>query len=371
VIDEHDVRGMLQRRASAISSMPTDPDVAVRRARLRLTRTGIVGTVTAVFLVVGLISGIRILDLSKETSPALPSESSILHEGEVLELGSNNTLVATDTATRGQRTLAQCTECAGIRQFAASAGGRWIAYDAIFCLATCGEDVYPGAGIWVVGAAGPPVHVTTDLFPGKWAWSPTAEQLALAVGGGKGSELFLLDPATGERTSIVTTEGAIPALAWSPDGSTIAYAAGKPSEPSGNFIVHPGADPERIGGPYIVPLCCVEVTRGIESLVWSPDGTRLVVSTQSEGVTVVWIDGSGERTVLDRQPAGIAWSPDGREIAFADGHDVGIVAALVWSPDGTLVAFSGSVGTWYAVPADGSGTTERIDRLEVEQWIQG
>ena len=93
---------------------------------------------------------------------------------------------------------------------------------------------------------------------------------------------------------------------------------------------------------------------GLDELVWSPDGTRLALSTSRDGLIVVPIDGSGERTVIDEHPGSFAWSPDGRQIAYRDGHDVVIVPVS----GGTPVRL-------------GSATFEKIDRLEAERWIQG
>jgi hypothetical protein len=84
-------------------------------------------------------------------------------------------------------------------------------------------------------------------------------------------------------------------------------------------------------------------------------------------------------------------APDGRRLAFVDGHDVGVVSAiggapliltsatrtpafwsgLAWSPDGTLVAYTQGAGRpWYSVSAAVSGSSEHIDRLQVDRWIQ-
>ena len=348
------------------------------------SRKRVIGAVAAVVLIVGALWAVRALDASSGATSAVPSEASILHEGEVLELADDGvTLVATDTTTRKERPLARCRDCAYIRRFEPSAGGRWLAYEALTCDQAC-DPVPAGAGVWIVGTHGPPFHP-----PGgsPWAWSPTAEQLAVVATGMHGTELVVLDPATGERTSLAAAGGAISALAWSPDGSTIAYAA---NSFVGIFAVRPGANPESIKGSSIEPAQAT-----VESLAWSPDGSRLAVSWDTSGVTVVRIDGSGKLTVLDQRPQHIAWSPDGRLIAFVRGHNVGVVPAtggapvklayaggtpgiwsrLVWSPDGRLVAFTQGGGRpWYAVPADGSGTPppfEHIDRLEVERWIQG
>ena len=346
----------------------------------------IVGAVAAALLIVGVFAGVRALDRSKGTTPALPSDPPILRQGEVLEMADDGmTFLATNIETGAQRTLARCHECAYVYRAEPSAEGTWLAYHALTCGGGC-RPVEPGAGLWVVGAPGARIHVTTsEGF--VWDWSPTTEQIAFADGGEGGTDLLLLDPATGERTPIVTTEGGIAALAWSPDGSTIAYAS---SEPSGIFIVRPGGTPERIGDTSI-PLCC-DAENGAENLMWSPDGSRLAVRADGHGVSVMGIDGSGELTVLDQQPYHIAWSPDGRLIAFLGGHAVGVVSAsggapsilvhtdrrlwggVSWSPNGRFVAFRPGGywwnRRWFVVPADGSGTFEKIDRLEPERWIQ-
>jgi hypothetical protein len=402
VIDEDDVREMLHRRAGAIFAMPSEPEAAVRRARRRLVRSGLVGAVATVLLIVGVLFGVRALDLLNRTTPAEPSPPPILHEGEVLELaGDGVTLVATDTVTRDERALVRCTDCAYIRRFAPSAGGRWIAYEALTCDGAC-QSAPPGAGLWIVGAQGSRIHVTTTAG-GVWAWSPTTERFAFVGTRMHGTKLILLDPATGERTSIATAGGSIYALAWSPDGSTIAYSA---TSLVGIIVVRPGSSPEMIEGSSIEPACC-DAIKGVDDLVWSPDGTRLAVISNDRGdrgVTVVRIDGSGWQTVLDHRAQYIAWSPDGRRIAFViRGHDVGVVWAsggvpwilanghmkpgiwsrLVWSPDGRLVAFTQGFGRqWYAVPADDMPPAvpadvssmpppHDVDRLEVERWMQG
>lgn len=367
-----------------------------RHRRNQRMRATIVGAVAAALVIVSVLAGIRALDRSKGTTPALPSNPPILRQGEVLEMADDAvTFLATNTATGAQRTLARCYECAYVYRVEPSAGGTWLAYHALTCGGGC-RPVEPGAGLWVVGAQGGRIHVTpSGGF--VWDWSPTAEQIAFADEGAGGTDLLLLDPATGERTPIVTTEGGIAALAWSPDGSTIAYAS---SEPSGIFIVHPGGTPERIGDSSIA-LCC-DAENGTEDLVWSPDGSKIAALADGHGLSVVGIDGSGELTVLDQRPSHIGWSPDGRLIAYLGGHDVGVVSAgggapvilvhadrrlwgdVAWSPTGRFVAFRPGdywwIRRWFVVPADGSGGFEhidrlddidRIDRLEAEAWLQG
>jgi dipeptidyl aminopeptidase/acylaminoacyl peptidase len=322
-----------------------------RKRRNERVAAIVVGLAIAIVLVV---IGSAVLRSARGHQPANRTKQPILREGEVLEIGDGGaTLVGTDTSTRDQRTLARCTDCFfAFRKFSASAGNRWIAYGSIKCVNSCGVDE-PGDQMWVVGAAGPPIRVVDGSW--VWAWSPTQDQLAFVARTRHGAELVLLDPATSKRTSIVATQGAIPALAWSPDGSMIAYVANEPTQPSRIFLVRPGANPEGIGGPSISFACCsLDAINVFDNLVWSPDGTRLALSTERDGLTVVPIDGSSERTVSDGHPQSFAWSPDGREIAFMAGRDVVIVPA--------------SGGTHVHL---GSGTFERIDRLQAERWIQG
>jgi Ca2+-binding RTX toxin-like protein len=97
---------------------------------------------------------------------------------------------------------------------------------------------------------------------------------------------------------------------------------------------------------------------------WSPDGTRIVFTSDrgGEDLWTIRVDGTGERRLTtDPNPDwGAAWSPDGRSIAFdsdrsgnfeiysisADGSDVrrltsdpALDARPAWSPTGDSIAF--------------------------------
>ena len=58
MIDEHDVREMLQRRADSVSAPPADTPKVVRRARRRLVLNGAVATVAAAAIAVTTFAGI-------------------------------------------------------------------------------------------------------------------------------------------------------------------------------------------------------------------------------------------------------------------------------------------------------------------------
>ncbi len=113
------------------------------------------------------------------------------------------------------------------------------------------------------------------------------------------------------------------ALAWSPDGNTLAAAA--------------------VGGP--ITLCDGQTGRirhllaghefGTTALSWSPQGTLLASSGQ-DGTVRLWnpADGTEDR-VLEAGSAWVervAWSPSGTLIAAAAGKKI-----RLWNPAGRLV----------------------------------
>ena len=122
---------------------------------------------------------------------------------------------------------------------------------------------------------------------------------------------------------------------------------------------------------------------------WSPDGTRLVF-TSDRGGEDLWsirVDGADERRLTtDPNPDwGAAWSPDGRSIAFAGNAHGNLEIEVIdpngggrhaltsdpgrdydpaWSPDGTKIAFTserdGNANV-YVMNADGTGVTRLTD----------
>jgi dipeptidyl aminopeptidase/acylaminoacyl peptidase len=119
---------------------------------------------------------------------------------------------------------------------------------------------------------------------------------------------------------------------------------------------------------------------------WSPDGSRVVFTSNREGEAHVWVmsrDGSSlTRVTPGPGPADRAsWSPDGSLILFGEGGDLWVVSANggepvnltntperegggAWSPDGTRIVFS----AW-----EGSGSNLWVfspdpELLEAARW---
>jgi WD40 repeat protein len=125
----------------------------------------------------------------------------------------------------------------------------------------------------------------------------------------------------------------------------------------------------------VVPGAVAGQVSGDSRPSFSPDGTRLVVSTGFSGeVNTVNVDGS-DRTPLATDALEAAWSPTGAWIAYsehgqivlatpagADAHAIATVpdlAGLAWSPDGRSLAYGTRSGI-FVVPADGSAAPARL-----------
>jgi WD40 repeat protein/serine/threonine protein kinase len=164
-----------------------------------------------------------------------------------------------------------------------------------------------------------PIHVETQVGTGEIrsvAWSPNSRYLAAGLFVDDYYPVLLWDMSTGERIAELSSHlEPLESVAWSPDGSRLATA-------SWDNIVkiwdtatwreimqlnrHPG-DVETWAG-------------GAHSVAWSPDGSALAAGS-IRGWVVVW-DPSTGRELLSfaahtAQIRSIAFSPDGQRLATA------------------------------------------------------
>ena len=157
---------------------------------------------------------------------------------------------------------------------------------------------------------------------------------------------------------------------WSPDGREIAFVRwkmnAKGNEFEGNIYVIPadGGEPRRITSDS-------DRVYGAGPAWWLPDGTFFAYCSQEESdtelaVKVIPADGGQPRIVAEvPYAAEIAWSPDGRRIAYheksnkikilslSDEHIEEIMPDIInvkgiyqldWSPDGKTLVFGGITG---------------------------
>ena len=253
--------------------------------------------------------------------------------------------------------------------------------------------------------------------PEKFAWSPDGTRIAFTSplgadgpGGLKLSSVYIVDTSDGRLLNLIgpnATGGAFPPIAWSPDGSRIAFARSRgPLRDSTNGLVVMNADGS--GETLLVEIHDVD----LGPFAWAPDGSQIAFmrGSTSEGKEAeesgLWVanpDGTDARRInaepwstevqaVHDMPFG--WSPDGRWIArlggpandkitlvASDGSGERVIGGrgpgndgvtdFAWSPDGSQLVFSDSGGaitenppTWdppsiYVINVDGTG----------ERWI--
>jgi DNA-binding SARP family transcriptional activator len=155
------------------------------------------------------------------------------------------------------------------------------------------------------------------------AFDPTGSRLAVASGSQARAEVVRLD-GTGDPIPLAAPSHPLSAVAWSPDGSRIAIS----SEDDGTHIVDAltGAVRLTLPGP-----------RGVTALAWCPRSAR-IVTAGTDGTATVWqVDARGPRVQLrlatqDAQLglADLAFSPDGTRLATTD---MARTALRIWDVD--------------------------------------
>jgi Tol biopolymer transport system component len=204
-------------------------------------------------------------------------------------------------------------------------GPTWSPDSARLAFIKFGEDGVVRVQSLDVAAGGEPVEVAEGSGP---EWSPDGSILAVV---GPDGELLMVDQATGERRVLVESGYQFSSLAWSPDGTEIAYVCAAGEQGPDDFA--PATD-----------ICVIatdgSAQRAIEyggpndsGPAWSPDGTAIVFTSTdysmgTSEVVVALASGAPRAITSGTSPA---WSPDGRQIALV-------------APDGGIQLIDGESG---------------------------
>jgi eukaryotic-like serine/threonine-protein kinase len=250
-----------------------------------------------------------------------------------------------------------------------------------------------------VPVRGPELQPVTALAGDEMrpALSPDGSQVVFFWGGEKGNEGGLHIAMVGSpemRRLTVSRPNHDNFARWSPDGRRIAFVRFNFSEYGGGARIHTvsplgGPDPKLSDFPARGPLAWTPDGRHIAASRWAPED-----SEEPTGIFLIPVAGGAPRPLTDtRAPfrdTGLAFSPDGRQLAYASctpscdvylsavdaawtpinprkrltAQALSSIGLLAWTRDGTSIVYDSSVGGLThlsRVRIDGTLAPERIE----------
>ena len=217
----------------------------------------------------------------------------------------------------------------------------------------------PILDLFVLNADGTETRLTKTRDRITGSISPDGSQVVYVAG--FDGHMYTVDTEGSEPRLLLASAGwGLFYPTFSPDGAQIAYFDGMGDW--GNTLRVMNADGSG------VRVVIDEEFGHVNDLAWSPDGSRLAFhAPYGGGIWTVGVDGSG-LTEVSQRGAAPRWSPTGRQLAFesaggiwvinADGSGLRQVALPgrrnpVWSPDGSRIAYLGE-DSLYVADLDGT-----------------
>jgi Tol biopolymer transport system component len=175
--------------------------------------------------------------------------------------------------------------------------------------------------------------------------------------------IFTLPTEGGEVTELATgLRHELYYPCWSPDGRQIAFVSQE--WPGAGLINSIYTMPAEGGSPRKLTSESDNVDEG--QIAWSPDGKYLAYQSTDDKIRLLPLDSGPSQVLVEvtgrRWLSGLAWSPDGKELAYATKDRIWKVnlqsrkseevqtgldamhTQMTWSPDGKTIAFSASQG---------------------------